>query len=163
VPAYAEKLDPYQRTAALADPASARIVTAGAGSGKTRVFAAAVKHAVETVVKAHGISADCVLAVSFGNAAKRAMMKALEEQGVFGPQVRTYHSLALQLVNKHRSELCRILKEKDAAATGTAAALIPGLQAVQSGLEHVAGVMFDESKPIGLAMEVSLCRKRLLY
>lgn len=114
-PPYAQSLDPYQRSAALEDPCCRRIVMAAAGSGKTTTTRAAIQHTIATVLAPHQLPLSCILVLSFSRAAKHAMTQSLEAEGVAGIDVRTFHSLAIVIVNMFRADLARILRAKEVA------------------------------------------------
>ena len=93
-----------EQTAAVQYPyTKSLLVSAGPGSGKTRVVAERVKD----LILEQGVEPQKILCMTFTTAGRKAMQerlqndKELKEYGVNFPdkQVRTYHSLCYQLLN----------------------------------------------------------------
>ena len=79
------------------------LVLAGAGSGKTRVLV----HRIAWLIRAEGLSAHSVLAVTFTNKAAREMRTRIEEMlemPTHGLWVGTFHGLAHRLLKAHWRE-----------------------------------------------------------
>lgn len=92
------RLDRQQRRA-VADTTGYRAVIAGAGSGKTRVFAAAVKEVLERGANPYG-----VLCVTFTNKAADEMRSRLKDYGCKDVErlwLGTFHSMCAKLLREH--------------------------------------------------------------
>lgn len=156
LPPYLRHLDAYQLATALSHPCSRRLVIAAAGSGKTTTARALITHTLSTVCAAHNLPPGCVLALSFSRAAKAAMTEALAKPyaappaaaadggssaaapapastapaTAIGVEVRTFHSLALSMINLFRREHVRLLAAAAAAERSAwAAAQVAALAA----------------------------------
>jgi len=80
------------------------LVLAGAGSGKTRVLV----HRIAWLIRAEGLSAHSVLAVTFTNKAAREMRGRIEDMlqmPTHGLWVGTFHGLAHRLLKSHWQEV----------------------------------------------------------
>jgi len=80
------------------------LVLAGAGSGKTRVLV----HRIAWLIRAEGLSAHSVLAVTFTNKAAREMrgrIEAMLQMPTHGLWVGTFHGLAHRLLKSHWQEV----------------------------------------------------------
>lgn len=94
-------LDAEQREAVTC-PASATIVHAGAGSGKTRVLTNRIAYRVAT----GSAEADNVLAITFTREAASEMRRRLKSLGVGNaPTVGTFHAVALALLRQRLVDL----------------------------------------------------------
>lgn len=94
-------LDTQQREAVTC-PASATIVHAGAGSGKTRVLTHRVAYRIAT----GSADADNVLAITFTREAASEMRRRLKSLGVgSAPTVGTFHAVALALLRQRLVDL----------------------------------------------------------
>lgn len=94
-------LDAEQREAVTC-PASATIIHAGAGSGKTRVLTNRIAYRVST----GSAEADNVLAITFTREAASEMRRRLKSLGVGGaPTVGTFHAVALALLRQRLVDL----------------------------------------------------------
>ena len=88
------KLNAEQTAAMLAD--GKVLISAGAGSGKTRVIAAKVAHLVEE----KGYKPEQILATSFTNKSAAELKHRVENTfGVKGANVATTHSICRQIIN----------------------------------------------------------------
>ena len=80
------------------------LVLAGAGSGKTRVLTARVRH----LIMEHGVPADRIMAVTFTNKAAREMRERVaamlggEPKGIW---MGTFHAIGVRLLRRHASEV----------------------------------------------------------
>lgn len=94
-------LDAEQREAVTC-PASATIIHAGAGSGKTRVLTNRIAYRVST----GSAEADNVLAITFTREAASEMRRRLKSLGVGNaPTVGTFHAVALALLRQRLVDL----------------------------------------------------------
>ena len=94
-----DPLNDAQREAVTA-PAGARLVLAGAGSGKTRVLV----HRIAWTIQVDGVSPQAILAVTFTNKAAaemRARTEQLLQMPAGGMWVGTFHGLAHRLLRAH--------------------------------------------------------------
>ena len=93
-----------QQQAAVTHAGSPALVTAGAGSGKTRTLTARIAHLV-----AGGCPPERILAITFTNKAADEMKRRLLEMTGFAesrfPWVRTYHSACFRIFSAH----CQLL------------------------------------------------------
>ena len=84
------------------------LVTAGAGSGKTRTLTAKIAHLIET-----GMDPRRILAITFTNKAAEEMKTRLTEMTGLSishfPWVRTFHSACFKIFKEH----CQILKHAE--------------------------------------------------
>ncbi|MCI8365835.1 MAG: UvrD-helicase domain-containing protein [Eubacterium sp.] len=69
-------------------------IIASAGSGKTTMLT----HRIKNMTENHGISPSSILAVTFSRKAKDNILYKLEELGIGGVHVETFHSLALKMI-----------------------------------------------------------------
>lgn len=69
-------------------------VIASAGSGKTTMLT----HRIKNMTENYGISSSSILAVTFSRKAKDNISNKLEELGIGGVHVETFHSLALKII-----------------------------------------------------------------
>ncbi|MDY6903226.1 MAG: ATP-dependent helicase [Thermodesulfobacteriota bacterium] len=89
-----------QQEAAVTHMGTPALVTAGAGSGKTRTLTAKIAHLIK-----QGYTPDRILAITFTNKAADEMkhrlveMTGIPETGF--PWVRTYHSACFKILNAH--------------------------------------------------------------
>lgn len=87
------------------------VVDAGAGSGKTR----AVVHRIARLVAA-GVPSKRILAVTFSKKAADEMNARLDQLGVQGARVGTWHSLCLQILREDRTQWAKWkIDERDRA------------------------------------------------
>jgi DNA helicase-2/ATP-dependent DNA helicase PcrA len=102
ITALVDPLNPAQRDAVTA-PASAMLVLAGAGSGKTRVLV----HRIAWLMLVEQVSPHSILAVTFTNKAAREMRGRIEELLNFpagNMWMGTFHGLAHRLLRRHARE-----------------------------------------------------------
>lgn len=95
-------LNDAQRSA-VAAPAQAMLVLAGAGSGKTRVLV----HRIAWQMQVLGLSAHSVLAVTFTNKAAKEMRGRIEEllnMSAHSMWIGTFHGLAHRLLRRHAEQ-----------------------------------------------------------
>ena len=85
-----------QQTKAVTHKDSALLVTAGPGSGKTRV----IVERVEFLIK-KGISSENILCLTFTHKATGEMKDRLEKKGIVDATVSTYHSFCRDLCAEH--------------------------------------------------------------
>lgn len=100
---FTEGLNPQQRQAVTAS-ASALLVVAGAGSGKTRVLTRRIAH----LMAERGALPGEILAITFTNKAAAEMRERVVE--LIGPQARfmnvsTFHSACVRVLRTHGSRL----------------------------------------------------------
>lgn len=94
-------LDADQRVA-ITSPASATIVHAGAGSGKTRVLTNRIAYRVAT----GSANAENILAITFTREAASEMRRRLKSLGIGNaPTVGTFHAVALALLRQRLVDL----------------------------------------------------------
>ncbi|CAD7783032.1 MAG: ATP-dependent DNA helicase PcrA [Candidatus Methanoperedenaceae archaeon GB37] len=73
------------------------LVTAGAGSGKTRVITFKIAYLIKK-----GLSPDRILAVTFTNKAANEMKERVKElTGFTPPWIRTFHSACVRILRKY--------------------------------------------------------------
>jgi DNA helicase-2/ATP-dependent DNA helicase PcrA len=73
-----------------------QIILAGAGSGKTRVIVAKAQFLVEQ----KGFSPDSILVLTYSNKTKAELEERMEGLGKSAPEVYTFHSFGLDVVNE---------------------------------------------------------------
>ena len=98
-------LDPLNEAQrqAVAAPPGARLVLAGAGSGKTRVLT----HRIAWLIQVYQVSPLAILAVTFTNKAAKAMRERIEEllqTPSGGMWMGTFHGLCHRLLRTHYEE-----------------------------------------------------------
>jgi DNA helicase-2/ATP-dependent DNA helicase PcrA len=76
------------------------LVVAGAGSGKTRVIIEKIRHLIEEGLKPYSI-----LAITFTNKAATEMRERLQQYGIDGPWVCTFHSMCVRILRKEAQHL----------------------------------------------------------
>ena len=118
-------LNEQQREAALALRGPVAIL-AGAGTGKTTT----ITHRIACQVRAGAFAPEQILAVTFTEKAAGELKRRLRELGVDGVEARTFHSAALQQLNRlwqpHTGEpLPRMLDHKAPLIASIANALPP--------------------------------------
>jgi len=98
-------LEQTQRDAVLAEPDTPLLISAGAGSGKTRVLTMRIAALLER----HGVRAEQVLALTF---TKKACGEMQERVARLCPQiakhaltVKTFHSFCFDIVREHHARL----------------------------------------------------------
>ncbi|HUI26317.1 MAG TPA: UvrD-helicase domain-containing protein, partial [Candidatus Kryptonia bacterium] len=93
-----DALNPPQRAAVLHTDGPL-LILAGAGSGKTRVLT----HRFAHLVRAHGVRADQICAVTFTNKAAGEMRERVQRllDGESAPWLATFHSLCARLLRRH--------------------------------------------------------------
>lgn len=97
-----DPLNDAQRQAVTA-PATAMLVLAGAGSGKTRVLV----HRIAWQIQVEGVSSHSILAVTFTNKAAKEMRGRIEELLQFSANamwIGTFHGLAHRLLRRHAKD-----------------------------------------------------------
>ncbi len=97
-----DPLNPEQRTAVCSSNPNL-LVLAGAGSGKTRVLV----HRIAWLMRAEGIAAHRILAVTFTNKAAREMRSRIEELLEIPTRelwIGTFHGLAHRFLRRHARE-----------------------------------------------------------
>ncbi len=72
------------------------LVTAGAGSGKTRLLT----HRVAYLIEKKGVDPKRILAITFTNKACKEMKERLRDMGVCDVLISTFHSLCLRILRK---------------------------------------------------------------
>ena len=98
-------LDAEQRVA-ITSPASATIVHAGAGSGKTRVLTNRIAYRVAT----GSANAENILAITFTREAASEMRRRLKSLGIGNaPTVGTFHAVALALLRQRLVDLRQLV------------------------------------------------------
>ncbi len=70
------------------------VVVASAGSGKTTVLTNRIKNMVVN----HGCDPTTILAITFSRKAKEAISERLDNMGLLGVNIETFHSLALKII-----------------------------------------------------------------
>ena len=92
------ELNERQRQAARADARTALAVTAGPGTGKTRMLVGRIEHLVRS-----GLRPSSILAITFTRSAASEMRQRLQQADRrFGSvDVRTFHGLGLQLCRRY--------------------------------------------------------------
>lgn len=95
------ELSPSQRAVVTAEPGH-RIVTAGPGSGKTRVLTERLAHLLE-----RGVSPSGIVALTFTRRAARELRQRLHDRGGGAPLeglfVGTFHAFSLRCINALRN------------------------------------------------------------
>ena len=104
LPSHFPLLDPHQQAAVTKDKGPV-IVTAGPGTGKTRVLT----HRVIDLIQNRGVSPASVMAVTFTNRAATEMWERIVSLSSGGEElvpmrVGTFHRLALDLLREHAPE-----------------------------------------------------------
>ncbi|MDR2799488.1 MAG: ATP-dependent helicase, partial [Bifidobacteriaceae bacterium] len=122
-------------------------ILAGAGAGKTRT----ITHRIAYAVKSKHWSAESILATTFTTKAALEMKERLEELGISGVAVNTFHSHALQQL---KSFWGQISKEKFPAILDNRASFLEGICKSES-LSFSASQIRALSDRIGL-MKTSL-------
>jgi len=82
------------------------LITAGAGSGKTRTLTSRLRHLIEV----HGILPDDIIAITFTNKAAAEMrnrLRGISGISSFSPFIGTFHSLGAQILRGHAQLLGR--------------------------------------------------------
>jgi len=103
-------LNPEQRLAVVTLNGPV-LILAGAGTGKTRVITCRIAHMVE-----RGISAECILGVTFTNKAAREMQERVGKliprrpkldnvEKPLRPTICTFHSLCVRILRQHIEKL----------------------------------------------------------
>ena len=108
-------LDDEQQTAIVTDE-KYNLVVAAAGSGKTEVLITRIAYL--TTRKPDGVNPNRVLAIAYQNKDVKQIEKRLKQYGIFGVNVRTFHSLGLDILqeanridkNLNRTERPEIIK-----------------------------------------------------
>ena len=97
------QLNPQQH-AAVIELEKPLLVLAGAGSGKTRVITEKIAYLIR-----HGMAARNIAAVTFTNKAAREMKsrvgKLIDDKGLRGLTVSTFHALGLDIIRREHSAL----------------------------------------------------------
>lgn len=97
-----DDLNEMQRTI-VTDTENAKLVTAGAGSGKTRILT----HRICYLINEKGIRQENILAITFTNKATREMKERIEKMvgGVCNVTIKTFHSFCASLLRENISKL----------------------------------------------------------
>ncbi len=93
-----------EQLAALQDPASAILVVAGAGTGKTRVLTCRIAH----LIAQQQVPPEAILAVTFSNKAAREMAERVAALLPFGLQpysIGTFHAICGRLLREFGEEI----------------------------------------------------------
>jgi DNA helicase-4 len=90
-------LDDEQQTAIVTDE-KYNLVVAAAGSGKTEVLITRIAYL--TARKPDGVDPNKVLAIAYQNKDEKQIKIRLEQYGIFGVNVRTFHSLGLDILQE---------------------------------------------------------------
>ena len=90
-------LDDEQQTAIVTDE-KYNLVVAAAGSGKTEVLITRIAYL--TTRKPDGVNPNRVLAIAYQNKDVKQIEKRLKQYGIFGVNVRTFHSLGLDILQE---------------------------------------------------------------
>lgn len=87
----------------VTDTEGAKLVTAGAGSGKTRILT----HRICYLINDKNISQSNILAITFTNKATREMKERIENMvgGVCGVTIKTFHSFCASILRENISKL----------------------------------------------------------
>ncbi len=95
-------LNEMQRTI-VTDTENAKLVTAGAGSGKTRILT----HRICYLINEKGVRQENILAITFTNKATREMKERIEKMvgGVCNVTIKTFHSFCASLLRENISKL----------------------------------------------------------
>ncbi len=114
-PSHFPLLDPHQQTAVTMDKGPI-IVTAGPGTGKTRVLT----HRVINLIQNRGVSPASIMAVTFTNRAATEMWERIVSLSSGGEElvpmrVGTFHRLALDLLREHAPERLRAIADRGEA------------------------------------------------
>jgi DNA helicase-4 len=88
-------LDDEQKTAVVTDD-KYNLVVASAGSGKTEVLITRIVYLITR--KPDGVNPNKILAIAYQNKDAKQIKKRLEKYGIFGVNVRTFHSLGLDIL-----------------------------------------------------------------
>lgn len=97
-----EDLNQMQKTI-VTDTEGAKLVTAGAGSGKTRILT----HRICYLINDKGVDQSNILAITFTNKATREMRERIEKMvgGVCGVTIKTFHSFCASILRENISKL----------------------------------------------------------
>lgn len=97
-----DKLNDQQRLIAM-DTEGAKLVTAGAGSGKTRLLT----HRICYLIQEKGVSPSNILAITFTNKATNEMKERIEKMipNSFGITIKTFHALCASILRDNISKL----------------------------------------------------------
>lgn len=102
------KLDEDQRKAIVIDE-KYNLLVAGAGSGKTRVLTSKIAY----LIKKKGLKPERILALAFNNSAAGEMKKRLSNDFGINIEVRTFHSLGLNILSKAGAKKDLIKTDKE--------------------------------------------------
>lgn len=94
------KLNPLQQTI-VEDTEGSKLVTAGAGSGKTRILT----NRIFNLVTNKGVKPYNILAITFTNKATKEMQERLEVAGILGVTIKTFHALCASILRENISHL----------------------------------------------------------
>lgn len=95
-------LDDEQQTAVVTDD-KCNLVVASAGAGKTEVLITRIVYL--TARKPDSVTPNKILAIAYQNKDAKQIKKRLEKYGIFGVNVRTFHSFGLDILkNAGKSE-----------------------------------------------------------
>lgn len=97
-----DDLNQMQRTI-VTDTEGAKLVTAGAGSGKTRILT----HRICYLINDKNVNQSNILAITFTNKATREMKERIEKMvgGVCGVTIKTFHSFCASILRENISKL----------------------------------------------------------
>ena len=90
-------LDDEQQTAIVTDEKN-NLVVAGAGSGKTEVLITRIRYLMARVPD--GVLPNRILAIAYQNKDVKQINRRLENHGIIGVHVKTFHSLGLNILEK---------------------------------------------------------------
>ena len=97
-----DSLNELQREIAM-DTEGAKLVTAGAGSGKTRLLT----HRICYLISEKGISPNNILAITFTNKATNEMRERIDKMipNASGITIKTFHSLCASILRENIGKL----------------------------------------------------------
>lgn len=86
-----------QQQAALKETEGVVLVTAGAGSGKTRLLT----HRIAYLIKEKNINPHNILAITFTNKATNEMKERICKMGIYGVWISTFHSMCVRMLREN--------------------------------------------------------------
>ena len=128
----ADDLAADQLAAVAHDSGAARII-APAGSGKTRVLTARLRH----LVGDRGVETGAVLAVAYNKQAQLEMEQRTRDvaEAAGGVHIRTLNALGLWVLTRHRGRSPALLEERDARRL--VESLLPGRRARRANVDPI--------------------------